>query len=64
MMSPIVGCPECGGASTYAGNDDRGAIYTCEAPEGACIVFDHWDDDVRTYREAPRGGYGDSDADS
>jgi hypothetical protein len=64
MMSPIVGCPECGGASTYAGNDERGAFYTCEAPEGDCVVFDHWADDVRTYREAYRGGYDDLNDDS
>ena len=50
MMSPTVRCPECGGDSTYAGNDEHGSFYTCETPDGACGVFDHWLDDVRTYR--------------
>jgi hypothetical protein len=50
-------CPECGGPSTYAGRDERGTIYTCEAADGACVVFDHWDDDVRTYRATYRGEY-------
>ena len=50
-------CPECGGQSLYAGSDTRGSIYTCQAEDGACVVFDHWDDDVRTYRSTYRGGY-------
>src|SRR4051812_775480 len=29
-------CPECGGRSIYAGSDDRGTVYTCEAPDGRC----------------------------
>ncbi len=37
-------CPECGGQSTYAGSDERGTVYTCEALDGVCVVFDHWDD--------------------
>jgi hypothetical protein len=43
-------CPECGGLSGYSGNDERGAIYTCESSDRRCVVFDHWSDDVRTYR--------------
>jgi hypothetical protein len=50
-------CPECGGRSTYAGGDERGAIYTCESRDGMCVVFDHWDDDVRTYRDTHRRPY-------
>jgi hypothetical protein len=60
-MPLIVSCPECGGRSLYAGNDERGAIYTCETADGACVVFDHWADDVRTYRGAYRGEYDDLD---
>ena len=56
-------CPECGGHSSYAGNDERGTVYTCEAPDGTCDVFDHWADDVRTYRDTYRGAYGDLDED-
>lgn len=50
-------CPECGGRSVYAGSDERGTVYTCGAEDGACVVFDHWDDDVRTYRSTYRGAY-------
>jgi hypothetical protein len=50
-------CPECGGRSTYAGSDERGTVYTCETADGACVVFDHWDDDVRTYRATYRRAY-------
>ncbi len=50
-------CPECGGRSTYAGSDERGTVYTCEAIDGECVVFDHWDDDVRTYRDTYRKAY-------
>jgi hypothetical protein len=50
-------CPECGGRSTYAGGDERGTIYTCESADGTCVVFDHWDDDVRTYRDTYRRPY-------
>jgi hypothetical protein len=50
-------CPECGGRSTYAGSDERGTVYTCESRDGTCAVFDHWDDDVRTYRDTYRRSY-------
>ena len=50
-------CPECGGRSTYAGNDEGGASYSCETRDGECAVFDHWDDDVRTYRSSSRREY-------
>jgi len=40
-------CPECDGRSAYAGHDERGTVYTCEAPDGRCAVFDHWMGDVR-----------------
>jgi hypothetical protein len=50
-------CPECGGRSTYTGSDERGTVYTCDAADGACVVFDHWGNDVRTYRSTYRGGY-------
>ncbi len=57
-QSPLNGrCPECGGHSMYAGNDAEGSIYTCETPDGRCVVFDHWADDVRTYRSSHRGAY-------
>jgi hypothetical protein len=56
-LNPL--CPECGGRSTYAGSDERGAIYTCEAADGACVVFDHWTDGVRTYRDTYRRTYQD-----
>jgi hypothetical protein len=50
-------CPECGGRSTYAGSDERGTVYTCEAGDRVCVVFDHWDDDVRTYRSTSQREY-------
>ena len=56
-MSLSAYCPECDGRSTKAGGDQRGAIYLCESTDRACAVFDHWDDDVRTYRARYRGGY-------
>ena len=43
--------------------DERGTVYTCEAPDGTCVVFDHWADDVRTYRDTYRGAYRDLDED-
>lgn len=52
-------CPECGGPSIYAGSDLRGTIYTCQSADRTCVVFDHWDDDVRTYRASYRGEYRD-----
>ena len=57
MMPLSARCPECGGGSTYAGGDERGTVYTCESADGACVVFDHWDDDVRTYRDTYRRAY-------
>ena len=57
-------CPECGGKSTYAGSDERGTVYTCEATDGVCAVFDHWDDDVRTYRDRYQRAYQSFDDDS
>jgi hypothetical protein len=54
-------CPECDGRSAYAGHDERGTVYTCEAPDGTCAVFDHWIDDVRTYRDDTRQSYQDLD---
>jgi hypothetical protein len=62
-MSPNEFCPECGGPSTYAGSDERGTVYTCEASDGVCAVFDHWADDVRTYRDNARRAYQDLDDD-
>ena len=56
-------CPECGGTSTYAGSDERGTVYTCESADGTCVVFDHWGDDVRTYRSTSRRRYEDLDDD-
>ncbi|HZO28004.1 MAG TPA: hypothetical protein VFH48_18665 [Chloroflexota bacterium] len=56
-------CPECGGPSTYAGNDERDTVYTCASPDGGCAVFDHWGDDVRTYRNNSRRAYQDLDDD-
>jgi len=56
-------CPECGGLSIYAGSDARGTIYTCQSADGACVVFDHWDDDIRTYRSTYRSRYRDLDDD-
>ena len=56
-MSTDAICPECGGYSAYAGSDQRGAIYTCQSVDGACPVFDHWDDEVRTYQTTYRGSY-------
>jgi hypothetical protein len=50
-------CPECGERSTFAGNDERGTIYLCETPDSECVVFDHWRDDVRTYRGSHRSEY-------
>ena len=50
-------CPECGGRSIYAGRDKQGTIYTCESADGVCAVFDHWDDDIRTYRDTYRRVY-------
>jgi hypothetical protein len=50
-------CPECGRRSIYAGSDERGTVYTCESPDGTCVVFDHWDDDIRTYRDTYRRTY-------
>jgi hypothetical protein len=29
-------CPECGGRSTYAGSDERGTVYACEAADDDC----------------------------
>ena len=57
MMPLITLCPECGGNSTYAGSDEQGTIYTCETADGECVVFDHWGDDVRTYRATYRRDY-------
>ncbi len=62
-VRPTPHCPECGGQSAYAGSDERGAIYTCESAAGACPVFDHWGDEVRTYRATYRGAYRDLDDD-
>ena len=56
-MSVATTCPECGRHSVYAGSDERGTVYTCEAADGTCAVFDHWDDEVRTYRTTYRGAY-------
>ena len=56
-MSPNARCPECGGRSIFAGTDERGGVYQCESPDSVCVVFDHWADDVRTYRSTYRGEY-------
>ena len=62
-MSVSIRCPECNGRSTYAGNDERGAFYTCETADRDCDVFDHWAGEVRTYRATYRGGYEDLEYD-
>jgi hypothetical protein len=56
-MPLTMSCPECGGPSIYAGTDDRGTLYTCESSDRDCVVFDHWADDIRTYRSTYRGDY-------
>jgi hypothetical protein len=56
-MAVNIPCPECGGHSSYGGNDERGAFYTCETADPHCVVFDHWTEDVRTYRSTYRGAY-------
>jgi len=56
-MSVAATCPECGGPSIYTGSDERGTVYTCEAADGTCAVFDHWGDEVRTYRDTYRRAY-------
>jgi hypothetical protein len=57
VMSMNIRCSECGGRSAYAGHDERGAFYTCETADPRCVVFDHWAEDVRTYRSTYRGSY-------